>query len=267
MNKLAIKKEKSLWSEIKSILLLVSIALIIRVFILELFYVPTGSMKATILEGDYIFSTKYSYGYSNYSIPFSPDIIEKRILSTLPTRGDVVIMRTPHRPPHNMEMRYVKRLIGMPGDKIEIIDDVTYINDKQVQRVEMKSVTAENRMEFRKFKETLPNGVEFYSYKKKYSSSRFDHSKSNFEAYYVPENEYFMMGDNRDQSGDSRYQLGTVPFENFIAKGRFVIFSAAIPLWDGSLGFIDQITKIWDWLKSIRFTRTFKNLYSVDSDE
>jgi len=244
-------------SEVKSLGLILLIAGFFRIFILGLFYVPTASMSATILEGDYIFSTHYNYGYSIYSLPFSPDIFKGRVLANLPKRGDVVVMR----PPHDMDLRYIKRLIGLPGEKVQIIDDVTYINDVPIKRVEMDSYTNEQGVSFNKFKETTPNGVSFFSYKMKNSNKQFGVDQSNFGPHLVEKDCYFFMGDNRDNSGDSRYQLGNVPFRNFISKGHFVLFSIKEPLWDSKAGFFEQIGRVWTWLSSIRFNRIYNSLY------
>lgn len=254
--KLSKLQKKSLISEIKSILIVVIFALCIRTFIFELFYVPTGSMRATILEGDYIFATKYNYGFSIYSIPFNPKIFQGRILSKTPDRGDVIIMR----PPHSMDQRYIKRLIGMPGEKIQIINDLIYINDKPIERQEIGEYKSESGVEFIKFKETLPNGVSFFSYKMKYRTKDFRFDEANYGPKIIESDKYFFIGDNRDNSGDSRYQLGTVPFENFIAKGRFVAFSTKEPLWNSESGLLEQINRIWLWLSSIRFERFFCEL-------
>ncbi len=253
----------SLRSEVLSLLFVIMLALAVRTFILELFYVPTGSMKATILEGDYIFSTKYNYGYSIYSIPFNPDIFEDRIFANTPERGDVIIMR----PPHDMKERYIKRLFGLPGDKIQIIDDLIYINDEPIKRVEVGSYVDEEGINFRKFKETLPNGSSYFSYKMKYQSSKVTVDHSNFAPYVVEPGRYFFIGDNRDNSGDSRYQLGTVPFKNFIAKGRFVLFSTEQALWDSNESFFGQIKRVGTWFMSIRFSRFFNSLYEPDTSQ
>jgi signal peptidase I len=254
---------KSLSSEALSILIVIILALGVRIFVLELFYVPTGSMKGTILEGDYIFSTKYSYGYSIYSFPFNPDIFEDRILANAPERGDVIIMR----PPHDMEERYIKRLLGLPGDKIQIIDDLIYINETPITRVEVGDYVDEEGINFRKFKETLPNGASYFSYKMKYPSTKITVDHSNFGPHIVEPGRYFFIGDNRDSSGDSRYQLGTVPFRNFIAKGRFVLFSTKHVLWDPSQGFFGQIKRVGTWFMSIRFSRFFNSLYEPNTSK
>jgi len=244
--------------EITSFIIVILIALAVRTFCIELFYVPTGSMRATILEGDYIFSTKYNYGYSIYSLPFfEPDIFEGRIFDAPPERGDVIIMR----PPHNMEERYIKRLIGLPGDKIEIRNDLIYINDIPIERVEVGSYISEDKIEYIKFKETLPNNVSYFSYKLKNQPLRFDIDINNYEPKIVEDGKYFFLGDNRDQSGDSRYQLQTVDSRNFIAKGRFVLFSTKIALWDSKSSFTEQIARIGDWVSSIRFSRISSSLY------
>lgn len=251
------KNKSTAISEIKSLLVIILIALCFRTFVLEIFYVPTGSMKETILEGDYILSTKYDYGFSRYSLPFSPNLFEGRLLARTPNPGDVVIMR----PPHDMETRYIKRLIGLPGDKIEIIKDQIYINDQPIIRTAEGNITNENGEIFSRFRETLPNGASYFVYyPAQHNYLAIDNA--NFGPYHVEEGKYFFLGDNRYYSADSRYKLGTVPFENFIAKGHFVVFSSTIPLWDGNLGVQEQILRIWDWLKSIRLSRTFTHLYN-----
>ena len=249
-------------SEIKSMILVIILALAVRTFFLELFFVPTGSMNATILEGDYIFSTKYNYGYSIYSIPFNPDLFEGRILAQKPERGDIIIMR----PPHLMHERYIKRLIGLPGDKIEIINDVTYINDVAIDRVEVGKYIHKNGQKFNKFKETLSNGLSFFSYKLQYTQKNLHTDLSNYGPRIIEDDKYFFMGDNRDNSGDSRYQLGTVPFRNLIAKGQFIIFSTEEELWDSNAGFWKQLSRVGTWITSIRFNRLFTNLYSSNTD-
>lgn len=252
----------NLKGEVRSLILVVIFAMIIRTFVIELFYVPTGSMKATILEGDYIFSTKYSYGFSKYSIPFSPNLFEGRFFASSPSRGDIVVMR----PPHEMSTRYIKRLIGLPGDKLQVIDNVTYINDIPIDRIEVGKFFSEEGKEYIKYRETLPGGVSFFTYKLKSADHIFKEDHSNFGPYEIPNDHYFFMGDNRDQSGDSRYQLGMVPFENLIAKAQFVLFSAKESLWSSEINTIKQAANPWAWLSSIRFNRLFTSgMYNVSS--
>lgn len=254
------KSKSSNWqSELFSFAIIIAIALFIRFFIIELFYVPTGSMKNTILEGDYIFSTKYSYGYSNYSLPYSPNIFKGRIFSSKPDSGDVIILRTPN----DKERRYIKRLIANPGDKIEIKNDVIYINDKPIEREYVDDIIGENGQKYARFIETLPNGVKYYAYILQPQDLNSDITKElkNYQPHIVPEDHYFFLGDNRYESGDSRFQLGMIPFDHLIAKARFTIFSTEIPLWDGTISIMEQIKRIGTWICSIRWNRIFSNLY------
>lgn len=252
MYQLSDKNKKSdVISEVKSILTVIFIALLIRTFIIELFLVPTGSMKLTIVEGDYVFSTKYSYGFSNHSIPFSPNLFTDRIFAKEPDRGDVVITKSNH----DMSTRFIKRLIGLPGDKIHIINDLIYINNEPIVRQEIGNFADEDGKEYIKYKEILPNGTTYYAYKHKGDKKTGD-DKSNFGPYYIPAGHYFLLGDNRDDSGDSRYQVGFVPFQYLIAKARFIIFSTKNYMWDNDAGFQPLA-----WLTGIRFNRIFHNLY------
>lgn len=256
-----INKKESIKTEIKSLLLVVILALMVRTFIIELFFVPTGSMKATILKGDYIFSTKYSYGFSRYSIPFSPNLFEGRLLASFPERGDIIIMR----PPHEMSTRFIKRLIGLPGEKIQITNDVIYINDQPMPRIEVGKYIDEQGTEYIKFREKLPNGLSYFIYKVKHFYPIFKHEYSNFGPYIIPSGHYFFLGDNRDESADSRAQLGVVPFKNLIAKAQFVLFSTKEYLWDSNLSIIDQILQVGKWLSSIRFNRLFNSMYGPET--
>ncbi|MGX6960130.1 MAG: signal peptidase I [Rickettsia endosymbiont of Pentastiridius leporinus] len=249
--------------ECLSFIFVVFIALMIRILIMEPFTVPTGSMKATILENDYVFSTKYSYGYSNYSLSFFDflHLFKGRIFAREPERGDIVVFR----PPNNMGVRYIKRLIGLPGDKIQLIDDVIYINDKKIDRVEAGTYISEEGRTYLKFKETLPNGKAYYSYKlAPVLGTIFNDRYGNTDVFYVPEGKCFFLGDNRDQSNDSRIDLGYVPFENFIAKAQFIWFSTKITWWDNDIGVLGLILRLKPWVESIRVDRLFKNLYSMD---
>ena len=248
-------------SEALSLLLVIMLAMAVRTFVLELFYVPTASMKASILEGDYIFSTKYNYGYSIYSLPFNPDLFEGRIFANNPDRGDVIIMR----PPHDMNERYIKRLVGLPGDKIQIIDDLIYLNDHPIKRIEVGNYIDEKGVSFRKFKETLPNGCSYFSYKMKHPPTKAIIEQKNYGPHIIEKDHYFFIGDNRDNSGDSRYQLGTVPFKNLIAKGQFVLFSTKEAFWDSNESPLGQIKRLGTWLGSIRFSRFFCSLYEEGS--
>src|SRR3954451_17856333 len=198
------------------------IALVIRTFLFQPFNIPSGSMKATLLVGDYLFVSKYSYGYSHFSLPLSPPIFSGRIPGSLtPERGDVVVFRLPK----DTSTDYIKRVIGLPGDKIQVVDGVVHINGQAVKReaAEPFIETEEGVREapVRRWKETLPNGVTYYS---------LDLVENGFadntQVYTVPAGEYFMMGDNRDNSTDSRFsQVGTVPFENIVGRAAVIFFS------------------------------------------
>lgn len=154
-------KETKQSKEFLSFIFVIILAMMIRIFVMELFFVPTASMKATILENDYIFSTKYSYGYSKYSLPFSPSVFNGRIFASTPKRGDIIIFR----PPNNMSIRYIKRLVGLPGDKIQLINDLIYINDKPIKHEKVGTYESESGRFYTKFQETLPNGISYFSYK------------------------------------------------------------------------------------------------------
>lgn len=253
-------EKKSIKSEVVSLVLIILLALSIRTFGIELFFVPTTSMKANILKNEYILSTKYSYGFSKHSLPFSPGLFKGRFFPSLPNRGDIIIMH----PPHDMKTRYIKRLIGLPGEKIEIKQDVTYINDTPIERAKIGTYLDEDNQEYIKYKEDISNNLSFYSYKIKEIDQLIDTNHSNYGPYTIPEDHFFFMGDNRDESGDSRYQLGVVPFENLIAKAQFILLSTKERLWDKNLGILDQITRVWTWLSSIRYNRLFSNMYTTD---
>lgn len=264
-NNIITKKEKSRLHEWISLLSVICIALVIRIFIMEPFVVPTASMKATILENDYIISTKYNYGYSNYSLSFLDflPIFKGRILASPPKRGDIIIFR----PPHNIGIRYIKRLVGLPGDKIQLIDNVIYINDQKVQRTQSGIFTSEAGVKYTKYKETLPNGVSYFTYEMiPISTKLIDHRYSNTDAFYVPDGKYFFLGDNRYESNDSRFDLGFVPFENFIAKAQFIWFSTKMTLWDANAGIFNLIKRIKPWILSIRVNRIFQSLYEKNNE-
>lgn len=241
--------------EVKSFIYLIILALSIRILIFEPFHIPSGSMRKTLIEGDYVFSTKYSYGYSKHSFLVSPNLFSGRILASLPERGDVIIFR----PSHRMTDRFIKRLIGLPGDKIELKDGAVYINDNEVKR-DLIAEYQEAELTFKEYEETLPEGKKYavrYIVPQELPSHIKDYIKqgNNIGPFYVPQDHYFFLGDNRDQSGDSRSELGFVPFENFISKAQFVLFSFEKNLWlDDPLSF-DQILQVGRWIASFRLKR------------
>lgn len=239
------KNKNSIFENIRTLIYAILLAFFIRTFILQPFTIPSGSMLPNLLVGDYLFVSKYSYGYSRYSLPFSPNIIKDRIFASLPERGDVVVFRLPN----DTDVDYIKRVIGLPGDKIQIINGLIYINDEEVSITNYN----DNYKYFTQYnKNTLKN--EILDGKSHYILDLETESLGdNTGIYRVPNDHYFMMGDNRDNSLDSRFidQVGYVPFENFVGRAEFLFFSSdkSVPLW-----------KIWNWHKKFRFDRIAKKI-------
>ena len=224
------------------------IAVIIRSFLIQPFYIPSSSMEPSLLVGDRLFVTKYSYGYSKHSFPFSPPIFKGRVMQNNPKRGDVVVFKTPA----DNRTDYINRLVGLPGDRIQFIDSNLYINNSEV----LKSRTAKNdkifcgkkTIDVFTFEEALPNG------KKHNSVYLKDYSFKNSDLFLVPEDHYFFLGDNRDCSKDSRFltSVGYVHKDNLVGKAQFIFFSS-----DRSVG---SIFSFWKWNKTLRFDRFFKKI-------
>jgi len=233
---------------IKTIFYALVIALIIRSFLFQPFYIPSSSMEPNLLIGDRLFVSKYSYGYSRHSLPFSPKIYNKRIFAKLPERGDVIVFKTPA----DNRTDYIKRLIGLPGDTIQIIDKNLYLNDVKIIKKRINnSITINCGNEFINtdfFEEKLEN-------EKKYITVyRNDGTMINTDKFTVPENHYFFMGDNRDCSKDSRFlsSVGYVNFNNLVGKAELIFFSN-----DTKQG---SFLKFWKWHQSLRFERFFKKI-------
>jgi signal peptidase I len=221
------------------------IAVVIRTFLFQPFNIPSGSMMATLLVGDYLFVSKYTYGYSHYSFPFSPPVFSGRIFGSGPKRGDVVVFRLPREDSTD----YIKRVIGLPGDKIQMIDGVLQINGEPVKRERAEDFVGQEDgpgiKRIKRWKETLPNGVVYYTLDL-VDNSFYD----NTPVYSVPADHYFMMGDNRDNSTDSRVlsQVGYVPLENIVGRAELIFFSVG----DG-----EPAWKVWRWPWVVRWERLF----------
>jgi signal peptidase I len=223
------------------------IAMVIRTFLFQTFNIPSGSMEATLLVGDYLFVSKFSYGYSHFSLPFSPPLFSGRILGAEPKRGDVVVFRLPR----DTSVDYIKRVIGLPGDRIQMLDGLLYINGVPVKREQAEDYIDREGFQpihVKRWHETLPNGVSYYTL------DRIEHSEVDTTSVYtVPPDHFFMMGDNRDNSLDSRISpasggVGYVPFENIIGPAEIIFFSMrddAHP-WE-----------VWQWPWSLRWNRLF----------
>ena len=236
------------WGDsLKTVIYAALIAVFIRTFLYEPFNIPSGSMIPTLLVGDYLFVSKYSYGYSHYSIPLSPPLFSGRIFGSEPNRGDVVVFRLPK----DDSTDYIKRVIGLPGDRIQMKEGLLYINEKPVVRERLSDFVGEDpcgsdaTARVKRWKETLPNGVTYES---------LDCVDNGFYddtvVYTVPPGNFFMMGDNRDNSTDSRVQsaVGYVPFENLIGRAQMIFFSVA----EG-----EQAWMIWRWPTAVRWNRIF----------
>ncbi|MBI1326778.1 MAG: signal peptidase I [Alphaproteobacteria bacterium] len=239
-------KEKESFGELaKTALIAIVLALLIRSLAFEPFNIPSGSMVPTLLVGDYLFISKYSYGYSRYSFPFGLGGFSGRIFEKSPERGDVIVFKLPT----NRSVDYIKRLVGMPGDTIQVINGRLYINDTLVEResVGYKRYSSDGRSAVlvKEYIETLPGGRKHSIYEET-DNGPFD----NTEKFSVPEGHYFMMGDNRDNSRDSRATdfVGFVPADLLLGRAERIFFSV-----DGSAQFFE----FWKWPFVIRYDRLF----------
>ena len=236
-------KENSFFSNLKSIGLAVFIALLIRSFVAEPFNIPSGSMKPNLLVGDFIFVTKWSYGYSKHSLPFSIPLIPKKIFSNIPNRGDIVVFKTPE----DNRTDYIKRVIGLPGDKIRVTNGEIYLNENKILRKKLNDFIDNDKNAFIK---------RIRKYQEYHDDLTFevldimdDGIADNTKLFLVPEGHFFVMGDNRDNSQDSRFKtVGFIPIENLVGKARFIFFSLEN----------SRFLEIWKWPNAIRFKRLFK---------
>ena len=233
---------------IKTIFYALIIAIVIRSLLIQPFYIPSSSMEPTLLIGDRLFVTKYSYGYSKHSFPFSPPIFKGRIFSNSPQAGDVVVFKTPA----DNRTDYIKRLVGLPGDTIQFINGDIFLNNNQILKSRISKTDiiycGMQTIEVNTFEEKLPNGkIHNTVYLKNYSFQ-------NSDVFNVPEKHYFFLGDNRDCSKDSRYltSVGYVHEDNLVGKAQFIFFSSDFR--------IASIFAFWKWNKTIRFDRFFKRI-------
>jgi signal peptidase I len=233
---------------IKTLSLALIIAIIIRSLIIQPFYIPSSSMEPNLLVGDRLFVTKYSYGYSKHSFPFSPSIFNGRLFESIPERGDVVVFKTPA----DNRTDYIKRLIGLPGDQIQFINSNLYINNSEVfkSRISKNDIIycGKKNIDVFTFEEKLSNGKIFSTVYLK------DYSFQNSDKFIVPEDHYFFLGDNRDCSKDSRFltSVGYVHKDNLVGEAQFIFFSS-----DKNVG---SIFSFWKWNKSLRLKRLFKKI-------
>tara|TARA_X000000950_G_scaffold111912_1_gene140906 strand:- start:611 stop:1345 length:735 start_codon:yes stop_codon:yes gene_type:complete len=240
--------KKFILENLKTLFYALIIAIIIRSIFIQPFYIPSSSMEPNLLVGDRLFVTKYSYGYSKHSFPFSPPIFDNRILFSEPKTGDVVVFKTPA----DNRTDYIKRLVGLPGDQIQFIDSNLFINNSEILKSKISETDTiycgKKKIDVFTFEEKLPNGK---LHKTVYLTN---FTFKNSDIFTVPEDHYFFLGDNRDCSKDSRFltSVGYVHKNNLVGKARFIFFSS-----DRSVG---SIFEFWKWNKSIRFDRFFKKI-------
>ncbi len=233
---------------LKTIFYALIIAILIRSIIIQPFYIPSSSMEPNLLVGDRLFVSKYSFGYSKHSFPFSPPIFKGRILFKIPKRGDVIVFKTPS----DNRTDYIKRLVGFPGDKIQFIDGDLYINNNQILKTRISTkdtiFCGDTIIPVNTFEEKLSNGIKYTSvYRQSFTYQSSD-------TFIVPSKHYFFLGDNRDCSKDSRYlsTVGYVHENNLVGKAQFIFFSS-----DYRIG---SIFKFWKWTKILRVDRFFKKI-------
>ena len=244
------RKEKSgIGDTIRTLVYAVLIAIAIRTVAYEPFNIPSGSMRPTLLVGDYLFVSKFSYGYSRYSLPFSLPLFSGRVFGSEPGRGDVAVFKTPS----DNSTDFIKRIIGLPGDRIQIRDGVVFINDVAIARRRVEDFLLEGRngsvVRIPQYLETMPGGETYLTL------DEGRRSADNTRVFTVTEGHFFVMGDNRDNSADSRFAVptgvGLVPAENLVGRAEVLFFST-----NGGARFWE----IWRWPSATRFSRLFQSV-------
>tara|TARA_A100001011_G_scaffold391371_1_gene476710 strand:+ start:1237 stop:1965 length:729 start_codon:yes stop_codon:yes gene_type:complete len=240
--------KKFFTENLKTLFYALIIAVFIRSIFIQPFYIPSSSMEPTLLVGDRLFVTKYSYGYSRHSFPFSPPLFSGRLIYKEPARGDVVVFKTPS----DNRTDYIKRLIGKPGDTIQFIGGNLYLNGIEIVKTAINKndtiYCGNNKVNTITFEEKLPSG-------KKYIATYYkDYSLQNTDKFIVPDEHFFFLGDNRDCSKDSRFlsEVGYVHKNNLVGKAQYLFFSS-----DPRIG---SIFEIWKWNKNLRIKRFFKKI-------
>jgi signal peptidase I len=243
-------EEGGIVETIKVIVQALLIALVVRTLFFQPFNIPSGSLIPTLLIGDYLFVSKYSYGYSKHSLPLSPNIFSGRIWSSEPKRGDIAVFKLPS----DGSTDYIKRVIGLPGDKVQMVQGRLLINGQLVPREPVQKIRTRDafgrEVDVPTYRETLPGGVSHLIIEREGDTGYFDNTK----VFEVPAGHYFMMGDNRDNSTDSRVGkdeggVGPVPLENFVGRAEVIFFSVE----EG-----DAAWQFWKWPWSVRWSRLFQ---------
>ena len=238
------KKKKSFKDNILSIFYAVFAALLIRSFCYEPFSIPSGSMYPNLLVGDYLFVSKYSYGFSKHSLPFSLPLIPKRIFFKEPKRGEIVVFKTPE----DNRTDYIKRLIGLPGDRVSMKSNIIFLNGKKIEQ-KFQNDEKYKELDVSRFEESFENKntYEVFEFKK---NSIFINT-NDFNEIIIPDNHYFVLGDNRDNSQDSRF-IGTIPKQNLVGRAEIVFLS-----FNTDIG---SFLKFWTWFPALRKDRFFTSL-------
>ena len=241
------EEPSAFWETVRTVIYALAIAIVVRTFAFEPFSIPSGSMKPTLLVSDYLFVSKYSYGYSRYSLPMGLPLISGRVLYSAPERGDVAVFKLPVDP----KIDYIKRVVGLPGETVQVKGGRLYIDGKQVPRERIDDWVVKDRAgnvtRTPRFIETLPGGKQHVILESFGDSGPADNTRE----FKVPDGHLFMMGDNRDNSTDSRFQreVGFVPVENLVGRAERIFFSIDGSAW-----------KIWEWPVYARTERLFSSI-------